>query len=124
MFSNSNIFETYLSDFNLFTVTEFKMVFQKLEPHVITKRNYKNFENNKFQADIKTCRFDKNDINSFKETNFSVFNKYASVKKKYIRAKEAPFITKNLHKRNYETVRLSNKYLKSKSLTGSKNYNI
>ena len=48
------------------------------------------------KADIKTCRSDKNDINSFKEMNLSVFNKYVSIIKKYIRANEPPFMTKKL----------------------------
>ena len=47
---------------------------------------------------MKTCGFDTNDINSFKETILSVFNKCDPIKKKYIRANEAPFMTKNLHK--------------------------
>ena len=38
------------------------------EYQVITYRNYKHVDNDKFQADIKTCRFDKNETNSFKET--------------------------------------------------------
>ena len=73
---------------------------------------------------MKTCRFDTNDIKSFKETILSVFNKYAPIKKKYIRANEAPFMTKNLHKEIMKRSRLRNKYLKSKSLTDRKNYNI
>ena len=60
------------------------MGFQKLKPQIMTYRNYKNFDNDKFQVDIKTCGFDTNDINSLKETILSVFNKYASIKKKYI----------------------------------------
>ena len=95
-FQHSNVFETGLSDFHLFTVTEFKMGFHKLKPQVITYRNYKNFDNDKFQANIKTCGFDTNDINSFKGTILSVFNKYAPIKKKYIRANEAPIMTKKL----------------------------
>ena len=117
-FQHSNVFETGLSDFHLLTITEFKMGFPKLKPQVITYRNYKNFNNDRFQADIKTCGFDTKDINSFKETVLSVFNKYAPIKKKYIRANEAPFMTKNLHKEIMKKrSRLRNKYLKSKSLT-------
>ena len=119
-----NVFETGLSDLHLLTVTEFKMGFQKLQPQVITYRNYKNFDNDKFQVDIKTCGFDTNDINSITETTLSVFNKYASIKKKYIRANEAPFMTKNLHKEIMKQSRLRNKYLKSKSLTDRKKYNM
>ena len=97
-FQHSNVFETGLSNFHLLTVTKFKMVFQKLEPQVVTYRSYKNFNNDRFQSDIKTCGFDTKDINSFKETILSVFNNFAPIKKKYIRANEAPFRTKNLHK--------------------------
>ena len=80
----------------MLTVTEFKMGFQKRKSQVITYRNYKNFNHDKFQADIKTYRSDKNDINRFKETILSVFNKYDPIKKKYIRANEATFMTKKL----------------------------
>ena len=45
---------------------------------------------------MKTYRFDKNDINSFKGTTLSVFSKYAVVKKKFIRANGAPFMRKKL----------------------------
>ena len=50
------------------------MGFQKLKPQVITYRNYKIFDNNRFQAGIKTCGFDTKNINSFKETILSVFS--------------------------------------------------
>ena len=104
----------------MLTVTELKMEFQKLKPQVIIYRNYKNFDNDKLQVDIKTSRFDKNVVNSFKETILSIFNKYAPVKEKYIGANEAPFITKNLHEEILKRSRLRNKYLKSKSLTERK----
>ena len=42
----------------------------------------------------------------------------------YIRANEAPFMTKNLHKEIVKRPRLRNKYLKSKSITDRKKYNI
>ena len=97
------------------------MGFQKLTPQVITYHNYKNFDNDKFQADIKTCGFDTNDINSFKDTILSVFNKYAHIKKKYIRANDAHFMTKTYIKK---LSRLRNKYLESKSLKDRKSYNM
>ena len=123
-FQHNNVFKTGLSEFHLLTVTEFKMGFQKLKTQVITYRNYKNFNMDRFQADIKTCGFDTKDINSFKEAILSVFSKYAPNKKKHIRANEAPFMTKNLHKEIMKRSRLRNKYLRSKSLTDRKNYNI
>ena len=74
--------------------------------------------------DVKTYRLDKNDINSFKETIFPAFNKYLQSKKKYIRANGAPFMTKKLHKVIMKRSITKNKFLKSKSLIDSKNYNI
>ena len=123
-FQHSIDFETSHSDFHLLTVTDFKMMFQKLKPQVITFCNYKHFDNDKFQADVKTCRPEKNNINSFKETILSIFIKYAPIKTKYIWGNEAPFMTKNLHKEITKRSRLRHKYLKIKSLTDRKNYNI
>ena len=97
------------------------MVFRKLKLQVATYRNHKNFDNDRFQMDIKTCGFDTKDISSFEKTILSVFNKYP-IKKKYIRANVAPFVTKNLHKEIMKQSRLRNKYLKSKSLTDRKSY--
>ena len=74
--------------------------------------------------DVKTYRLDKNDINSFKETIFPVFNKYLQFKKKYIRANDAPFMIKKLHKVIMKRSKTKNKFLKSKSLIDSKNYKI
>ena len=123
-FQHSNVFETGLSDFYLLTVTEFKMGFQRLRPQVITYGNYKNIDNDKFQAKIKICGFDTNDISSFKEIILSLFNMSHPIKKKYIRANGAPFMTKNLHKGIMKWSRLRNKYFKSKFLTDRKNYNV
>ena len=97
------------------------MVFQKLKPQVATYRNHKNFDNDRFEMDIKTCGFDTKDISSFEKTIISVFNKYP-IKKKYIRASVASFVTKNLHKEIMKQSSLRNKYLKSKSLTDRKSY--
>ena len=66
---------------------------------MITYCKYKNFDNDKFQADIKTCGFDIDDINVFKETIFSVFHTYESIKKKHIWANKAPFWLKTCMKK-------------------------
>ena len=49
LFQRSAVFETGLSDFHLLTVTEFKMSFQKCKPHIVTYRNYKNYDNYAFK---------------------------------------------------------------------------
>ena len=87
-FQHSTVFESGLSDFYLLAITEFKTSFHKREPKlsntVITK--------------ILKCNFDYTDLRNFKETVFNILKKYAPIKKKYVRANEASFMTKELHK--------------------------
>ena len=80
-FQHSTVFETGLSDFHLYTITEFKTGFQKREPKMIKYRVYKNFDNNKFRSEILKCNFNYTDLRTFKETVFNIFSKYAPIKK-------------------------------------------
>ena len=74
------------------------MSFQKCKPHIITYRNYKNYDNDVFRSEIQTfCFLNKTGLGFFKESIFCIFNKHAPIRKKYVRAKEAPFMTKELH---------------------------
>ena len=121
-FHHSKIFETGLSDFRLLTVTEFKRSFQKLKPKIINYRDYKNFDNEKFRSDICKMNLNTTDLEGFMKTVFHIFNKHAPIKRKYIRANEAPFMTKDLHKAIMKRSKLRNKFLKSRSLSDRKNY--
>ena len=47
-FQQNNVFKTCLSDFHMMVITESKMGFQKLKPHIVDYRDYKHFENEKF----------------------------------------------------------------------------
>ena len=51
---------------------------------------------------------------------FHIFNKHAPIKRKYIRANEAPFMTKDLHKAIMKRSKLRNKFLKSRNLSVSR----
>ena len=105
LFQRSAVLETGLSDFHLLTVTEFKMSFQKCKPHIITYRNYKNYDNDVFRSEIQTfCSLNETDLGLFKESIFCIFNKHAPIRKKYLRANEGLF------KRS----RYTNKFLKYK----------
>ena len=120
LFQWGAVLETGLSDFHLLTVTEFKMSFQKCKPHIITYRNYKNYDNDVFRSEIQTfSSLNKMDLCLFKESVFCIFNKHAPIRKKYLRANEAPFMTKELH-----NAIMRNKFLKDKSQTSRENYKI
>ena len=125
LLQRSAALETGLSNFYLLTVTEFKMSFQKCKPHIITYRNYKNYHNDVFRSEIQTfCSLNETDLVLFKESIFCIFNKHASIKKKYPRANEAPFMIKKIHNAIMNRSRYRNKFLKDKSQTSRENYKI
>ena len=64
----------------------------------------------------------KTDLERFMKTFFHIFDKHAPIKRKYIRANEAPFMTKDLHKAIMKRSKLRNKFLKSRNLSDRKNY--
>ena len=98
LFQRSAVLETGLSDFHLLTVTKFKMSFQKCKPRIITYRNYKNYDNDIFRSESQTfCSLNETDLGLVKESAFCIFNKHAPIRKKYLRANETPFMTKELH---------------------------
>ena len=120
-FQQNNVFETGLYNFQMMVVTEFKMGFQKLKPHVVAYGDNIRFDNEKFQTDIQSCALN---LKCFKETVLFILNKHAPIKRKFVRANEAPFITKELHKAILKRSRLRNTFLKTKSITNRKNYNV
>ena len=107
-FQHSNVFETGISDFHLLIVTQLKMGFQKKLPKIITYRDYKKFDNAKFRDDVNNFAFDKLDV-----TIFNIFDKHAPIKQKYLRANEAPFMTKELHREIMKRSRLHINFLRT-----------
>ena len=94
------------------------MSFQICKPHIITYRNYKNYDNDAFRSEIQRfCSLNETDLGMFKESIFCVSNKYAPIRKKCLRAKEVPFMAKELHNAIM-------KFLKDKSQTRRGNYKI
>ena len=80
--------------YHMIVVTQLKMQFQKLKPHIVVYRDSKDFDNEKFRSDIQSCASEKN-LNCFKETVFFIFNKHPPFKRKYVHANEAPFMRKS-----------------------------
>ena len=116
-FQHSNVFETRLSHFHLLTITEFKMGYQKLPPKTVNYRDYrdyKNFDIEKLRPDI--SKFDFGASAGFKSTIFSILNKHVPIKRKYIREKEAPLISKELHKAIVHRSKLGTVFLINMSL--------
>ena len=128
-FQETQVFETGLSDFHKLVVTVLKSTFPKSPPKVITYRSYKSFSNDLFRDDLNSLLSKENmtldftSLASFTKIFIDTLNKHAPIKKKYIRANHANFVTKALRKAIMLRSRLRNIFLKEKSLESKKAYN-
>ena len=91
----------------------------KQRPSVITYRKFKNFSNIEFMKDLeehltKFEHFGNIPSNLFKKTVNIFLEKHAPTNKKYVRANQAPFVTKTLSKEIMKRSRLRNKLLNKK----------
>ena len=102
-----------------------KWISKNASPHIISYRNYKNFDNDIFRSEIQSFySLNKSDLGLFKESIFCIFSKHAPIRNKYLCENEAPFMTKELHNAIMKRSRYKNKFLKDKSQTNRENYKI
>ena len=78
-----------------------KVFYKKWPSNIARYRNYKNFNNEVFINDLNEY-FTKNaeflSFSSFKITINKTLEKYAPLKKQYVRANQAAFMNKNINK--------------------------
>ena len=119
-FQRSCVNETGLSDFHKMTVTVTKTLFEKLQPRVVSYRDYKHFENDKFRTGL-LSEFGKANI---EENENGLNNSLNACKrildmlhanKKYARGNHMPFMNKARSKEIMIRTRLRNKFLKDRS---------
>ena len=106
-----------------------KMNFQKQVPKVIYYRNYKYFDNELFRADLLQklsmhgiFHKENAECKTFEDIFIDTLNRHAPLKKRYIRANNAPFMTKALCKSIMVRSRLRNKFLKLKTIKSREAY--
>ena len=97
-FQDTHVIETGLSDFDKMNLTVLKMYFTKQKHEAIFYRNYKKTDNLKFKEAINR-ELMKHDLNNIDYEIFhgivlSILNAHAPLKKKYLRANRATFVTK------------------------------
>ena len=118
-FQTTKIISSGLSDCHMLVLSVIKTSFPKAKPKKNFYRDFKYFEENIFQDDLKRCLYAITDT-SVNFGKFQVFLNvlaiHAPIKQKYIRANEVPYMTKNLRKPIMTRSRLENKYLKTNSL--------
>ena len=100
-----------------------KMSFKKHSPIERYYRDYKYFDRTKFKNNLNEKLNDGTSNYELFETTFiEVLNKHAPLRKKFLRAKHAPYITKTLRKVIMRRSQVETKYLKTKTQTNLKLY--
>ena len=118
-FQNTDTFETGLSDFHKLTFTLVKQHFPKQKHRVVIHRQYKNFRNDYVKIELENAllKYDFNNIDydNFIKTLLTALDKHAPIKKKYLRANHANFVTKQLRKAIMKRSKLRNDFLKDRN---------
>ena len=87
-FQNTSTIETRISDFHKLVVAVLKMFYKKQRPKIIRYRNYKTFNGQLFRIEVdkELAKIDLNnaELAEFHNEFFSMFNKHAPIKHKYI----------------------------------------
>ena len=84
------------------TLTVLKSSFAKQKSRVLNYRNYKFFNNTLFRDQVlnklrnSNLQISDKDLKHFKETCLSIVNTIAPLKRRFIRANQAPFINKEI----------------------------
>ena len=122
--SKNNFYETVvlgsgLSDFHKLAMSVLKSYFKKEDSKVIYYRDYKYFDNETFSNELEN---ELSKIGSlalsydiFKNLCMDAINKYAPLKREYIRANHAEYMDKELSQAIMKSSKLRNDYLKHKS---------
>ena len=106
-----------------------KVFYKKQKTNIVTYRNYKHFSNEAFMFDVKnsiiqmTSERNNLEFDRFKTALDKAIQRHAPIKKRYVRANQAPFINKKINKEIMKRSRLRNKFLNTKSDIDRKAYN-
>ena len=101
-FQSYAMIETGLSDFKKMSLTVMKAFYKKQRSKIVRYRNYRNFDNELFINLVKVknsieqeyCQNQSLEFGSFKTKVGNILQKHYSLKKRYVRANQAPFIDK------------------------------
>ena len=122
-FKKTCLIETGLSDFHKLTVVSLKSQILKAPPKRKLYRDYKTFDENNFNNDLKSKLDTINNLDyiTFEDIFISVLNTHAPIKTKILRASNHKFMTKALRKAIMTRSRLKSIYLKNQNTTNWNN---
>ena len=121
---NTCVTVTGKSDFHKLTAVSLKSQILKAPPKIKTYRNYKTFDENRFNEDLKNKldSMEKLDYPLFESIFIDVLNTHAPVTTKKVRANNHQFMTKALRKAIMTRSRFKNAYLKTRNGKNWENY--
>ena len=100
-----------------------KSTFEKEEPKQVIYRNYKHYQWQHFDSDLKSSLNNCNgNFDEYEQTFSSALNTHAPKKIKVLRGNHKPHLNKKLWKATMERLRLKNKTNKSKQPTNIASY--
>ena len=113
-FLKAKTIETGVSDFHKMMVSVFKTSFKKQKPKIVSYRDYKHFDNEKFRESLITYHSTGKNISydAFEKLVLQTLDKMAPIKQKHIRGNQSPFMNKDIHKAIMTRTRLRNRFLK------------
>ena len=125
-FQDSSVFETGLSAFHKLITTVLKQYFPKTKSKIVYYRDYRNFRNGEFRAELDN-EILKHDITNIEYQYFlnifiELLKEHAPMKIKYLRVNQGKFMTKGLPKAIMKRFRLRNKSLRDRRETSRKEY--
>ena len=104
------------------TVTVLKNTFRKPAPKIVRYRCYKNFNCEEFKRELNTNLSSVSSYEEFETVYLNILDKYAPTKTKYVRANQAPYMTKLLRKAIMTRSALKNRFYKYPTLENSYDY--
>ena len=117
-FQNSAIIKAGLPDFFKLSFAVSKSYFRKPEPNKLTYRDFKNFFNQKFRAELlkelSEYNIDASQFELFRTISLGLLIKLAPAKQNTLKNNQSSFITKEMRKAIMTHSTLRNKILKTK----------
>ena len=123
-FKNTTTIDFGLSDFHKMILTSFRFQYKPGAPKITYYRSYKHFDKQKFKDELQIA-MNEGMVNNYEEfeTKFiEVLEKHAPLKKKTLRANNAPYMTKNLRKAMMKRTELATRYNKTRNIEDYHNF--
>ena len=118
-FMHSQTIQTGISDFHKMTLTQIKLTYNKLPPKTITYRDFKSFNKDAFEEELKFALQAANiqpTYANFLSISSRTLDNHVLIKKRKVRGNQVPFMNKALRKTIMRRSNLLNKFVNNRKL--------